>query len=44
MKFTSPKCIWNWEKMPRVDSQGDMSFDVGHKIRNIIPNVDGVHF
>lgn len=30
--------------MPRVDSQGDMSFDVGHKIRNIMPNVDGVHF
>lgn len=30
--------------MPRVDSQEDMSFDVGHKIRIIIPNVGGVHF
>lgn len=30
--------------MPRVDSQGDMSFDVVHKIRIIMPNVDGVHF
>lgn len=30
--------------MPRVDSQGDMSFDFGHKLRIIIPNVDGVYF
>lgn len=29
--------------MPRVDSQGDMSFDFGHKLRIIIPNI-GVYF